>query len=55
MRHIGFVGLGAMGLPMAENLLRKQCHVTGFDMKKEAVDSKHKFGTKYLQSAKRER
>ena len=37
MRQIGFVGLGAMGLPMAENLLRKQFHVRGFDMKAEAL------------------
>lgn len=44
MRHIGFVGLGAMGLPMAENLVRKQFHVTGFDMKKEALAALEKAG-----------
>jgi putative dehydrogenase len=44
MRQIGFVGLGAMGLPMAENLLRKQFHVTGFDMKEEALAALVKAG-----------
>jgi len=33
---IAFVGLGAMGAPMAENLVRKQFRVTGFDMRAEA-------------------
>ena len=28
-RNIGFVGLGAMGLPMALNLVKKQFHVRG--------------------------
>jgi 3-hydroxyisobutyrate dehydrogenase len=36
-RNIGFVGLGAMGLPMALNLVKKQFHVRGFDMKAEAL------------------
>ena len=51
MRHIGFVGLGAMGLPMAENLLRKQFHVTGFDMKKEALAALAKAGGQIAASA----
>jgi 4-hydroxybutyrate dehydrogenase/sulfolactaldehyde 3-reductase len=29
---IGFIGLGAMGLPMASNLVRKGFEVTGFDL-----------------------
>jgi putative dehydrogenase len=33
---IAFVGLGAMGAPMAENLVKKQFRVTGFDMRQEA-------------------
>ena len=51
MRHIGFVGLGAMGLPMAENLLRKQFQVTGFDMKQEALAALAKAGGKIAASA----
>lgn len=35
---IAFVGLGAMGLPMAETLVRKQHRVVGFDVRREAVD-----------------
>ncbi len=30
---IAFVGLGAMGMPMALNLVRQQYHVTGFDLR----------------------
>ena len=34
---VGFVGLGAMGLPMAVNLARKQFRVAGFDLRAEAL------------------
>ena len=34
---IAFVGLGAMGAAMAENLIKRQFRVTGFDMRAEAV------------------
>ena len=51
MRHIGFVGLGAMGLPMAENLLRKQFQVTGFDMKQEALTALAKAGGQIARNA----
>lgn len=37
MARIAFVGLGAMGLPMAHNLLKKQHKVVGFDMRSDAV------------------
>jgi putative dehydrogenase len=37
MVRIGFVGLGAMGLPMAKNLAAGQFRVRGFDMRAEAV------------------
>ena len=37
MAHIGFVGLGHMGLPMAINLLRAGHVVTGFDLHAEAI------------------
>jgi putative dehydrogenase len=37
MSTIAFVGLGAMGLPMADNLLKRQHKVLGFDMRAEAI------------------
>ncbi|AOG07573.1 NAD(P)-dependent oxidoreductase [Bosea sp. RAC05] len=33
---IAFIGLGAMGAPMAENLVKRQFRVTGFDMRASA-------------------
>ena len=38
MRRIGFVGLGAMGMPMARNLLAKGFEVRGFDTRAAAVE-----------------
>ena len=35
---IAFVGLGTMGLPMAEALLQRQMRVTGFDMRPAAME-----------------
>lgn len=35
---IGFIGLGAMGAGMVDNLLKAGCSVTGFDVRREAVD-----------------
>ena len=35
--RVGFIGLGAMGLPMAINLARRQFHVAGFDLRAEAL------------------
>ncbi|WP_262296721.1 NAD(P)-dependent oxidoreductase [Microvirga sesbaniae] len=37
MTRIAFVGLGAMGLPMASNLLTKGFTVTGFDLNADAL------------------
>jgi 3-hydroxyisobutyrate dehydrogenase len=37
MARIGFIGLGNMGLPMAENLLKAGHAVAGFDLVKAAV------------------
>ncbi len=39
MTTVGFIGLGAMGLPMARNLVQCQFRVRGFDLKREALDS----------------
>jgi 3-hydroxyisobutyrate dehydrogenase-like beta-hydroxyacid dehydrogenase len=33
MTRVGFVGLGAMGLPMAQNLLKAGFEVAGFDLR----------------------
>ena len=39
MAKIGFIGLGNMGLPMAQNLLKAGHAVQGFDMSKAQVDA----------------
>ena len=39
MTSIAFIGLGAMGAPMAENLVKKQFRVTGFDMREAAREA----------------
>jgi 3-hydroxyisobutyrate dehydrogenase len=36
---IAFIGLGAMGAPMAENLVKRQFRVTGFDMRESAREA----------------
>jgi 3-hydroxyisobutyrate dehydrogenase len=38
MSHIGFIGLGNMGLPMAQNLIKAGHSVTGFDVTRAQVD-----------------
>jgi 3-hydroxyisobutyrate dehydrogenase len=38
-KSIAFIGLGAMGAPMAENLVRRQFRVTGFDMRESAREA----------------
>lgn len=42
--QIGFIGLGRMGLPMAENLIRAGFHVVGFDMSEAACAALVKAG-----------
>ena len=39
MRRIGFVGLGAMGMPMACNLLAKGFEVAGFDLRDGVLEA----------------
>lgn len=39
MTRVAFVGLGAMGLPMATNLLRKTITVIGYDLSSKALDT----------------
>ena len=38
MARIGFIGLGNMGLPMAQNLLKAGHAVAGFDLNVEASE-----------------
>jgi 3-hydroxyisobutyrate dehydrogenase len=38
MARIGFIGLGNMGLPMAQNLIKAGHSVNGFDVSAEALD-----------------
>ncbi len=39
MSHVGFVGLGNMGAPMAANLVRAGHRVTGFDVAQSGMDA----------------
>lgn len=39
IKSIAFVGLGAMGAPMAENLVKRQFRVTGFDKRESAREA----------------
>ena len=45
MTTVGFIGLGAMGLPMAKNLAAHGFTVRGFDMRTTAVDAPVSGGT----------
>src|SRR5262247_962296 len=38
MAKVGFIGLGNMGLPMAQNLLKADYAVTGFDLNAQATE-----------------
>src|SRR5690349_13046092 len=38
MAQIGFIGLGNMGLPMAQNLIKTGHSVAGFDVQEDAVE-----------------
>jgi L-threonate 2-dehydrogenase len=49
---IAFIGLGAMGAPMAENLVKRQFRVTGFDMRREAREALVAAGGQAADSAK---
>jgi L-threonate 2-dehydrogenase len=51
MTRIAFVGLGAMGLPMATNLLRKGPKVIGFDLNANALDALEAAGGRRAGSA----
>jgi 3-hydroxyisobutyrate dehydrogenase len=50
--RIGFIGLGAMGLPMSKNVVRKGYAVTAYDIAKPRLDELVGFGAKAAASAK---
>ena len=50
--NVGVIGLGAMGLPMAKNLLRKGFEVTVFDARNEPIQTLEKLGAKIGHSPK---
>jgi 3-hydroxyisobutyrate dehydrogenase len=52
MREIGFVGLGAMGLPMAQRLVTSEFAVRGFDIKQAAIDALADAGGRAAASAR---
>lgn len=47
---IAFIGLGAMGLPMASNLVRKNFSVVGFDLDRAKLDSLAALGARSADS-----
>ncbi len=51
MTSVGFVGLGAMGLPMAETLVKRGFTVKGYDMRAAAMDALAAAGGGRAQSA----
>lgn len=51
MTKVGFVGLGAMGLPMAENLLKRGAKVRGYDLRAQALDALAQAGGERAQTA----
>jgi L-threonate 2-dehydrogenase len=51
MHTIGFIGLGAMGLPMAQRLVARDYAVRGFDLKRPATDALAEAGGRAAVSA----
>jgi L-threonate 2-dehydrogenase len=51
MTTVGFIGLGAMGLPMAKNLLAQGFAVRGFDLSPAALDALERAGGARASSA----
>jgi len=51
VKKIGFVGLGAMGLPMARNLAKSQYNVRGFDLRPDAAAALIEVGGESADSA----
>ena len=52
MPHIGFIGLGNMGAPMAANLVKSGDHVVGFDVDAAARQACAQLGLEFAASAR---
>jgi 3-hydroxyisobutyrate dehydrogenase len=52
MPHIGFIGLGNMGSPMAANLIKAGEHVLGFDVVPAARDAASRDGVEIVANAR---
>src|SRR3990167_8980716 len=50
MAAVGFIGLGNMGMPMAENLIKAGHKLTGFDINEDALIKLNKIGGQATQS-----
>lgn len=51
-RRIGFIGLGAMGKPMAMNLVKKNYSVTVYDLRTEVINEMTNIGAKAAASSR---
>jgi len=51
-KKVGFIGLGAMGKPMATNLVKKQFPLIVFDIRREPVEELVRLGAKSAKSSK---
>jgi 3-hydroxyisobutyrate dehydrogenase len=49
---IGFIGLGAMGLPMAKNVMKKGYHLTAYDIDQKRLEAITGFGAAPAASAR---
>ena len=49
-KHVGFIGLGAMGLPMASRLVDAGYKLTVFDLRREALDEMRAMGAQVAAS-----
>tara|TARA_B100000676_G_scaffold313218_1_gene392402 strand:+ start:1233 stop:2138 length:906 start_codon:yes stop_codon:yes gene_type:complete len=52
VEHLGFIGIGQMGLPMARNLMKAGHRVTVFDVNKNALDKLQVEGANVVTSPK---
>ena len=52
MKRIGFIGLGIMGKPMAQNLIKAGCELTVYDIVAERMDDLLKAGARRGSSSK---
>ena len=51
MKKIGFIGLGNMGLPMANNILKAGIEVNAFDLSEKALNQAENLGMSIKQNS----